>query len=359
MTDDELGQNISPYTGKQYGDDGAKENAADVLSSAYNPEFKGLRVGLVDEYGFETEYTPEGAVRVAEVKRIIGGGFPGTVLDTNIWTKTETAGGTFTSGGSIGTLRTNTTANGSVVLVSNRSARFIAGRTNAYFDNVRIPQAGVANNLRRWGAYDANNGFFFQMNGSALGIGIRKAGVDTIIPVASWDHPMAMDTDNHVYEIYWTNQSAWFVMGGELVYTAVDGPAPLTATVSLKVTHENINSAGATADVTMEIRGCGINALGPTSAEPDYAHIVGVASPGTTATLRYGAGKLLAITINGSGPVGSSITIYNNTAGSGAIIAVIDAAKIAGPVTLQYGASFDVGLTIVAVGVIDITVIFD
>lgn len=78
----------------------------------------------------------------------------------------------------------------------------------------------------------------------------------------------------------------------------------------------------------------------------------------TTTVLRSGGGILHTITINK--PVANSvITVYDNTAASGTVIATITlpATLLQDCITLTYDAHFTVGLTVVtATGASDITV---
>jgi len=82
-----------------------------------------------------------------------------------------------------------------------------------------------------------------------------------------------------------------------------------------------------------------------------YARINGA---GTT-TVRTGSGVLHRITIN-TGAAGS-VTVFDNTAGSGTTIATITVAAAAPPVTLDYDLQFNIGLTLVVVGAIELTVV--
>lgn len=84
-----------------------------------------------------------------------------------------------------------------------------------------------------------------------------------------------------------------------------------------------------------------------------YAHI----TTNTTTTVKSGAGTLQNIVINNPGSAWVA-TVYDNTAGSGTVIAVISAA--AGQ-TLPYNLRFSAGLTIVTTGTTpgDMTVIYD
>lgn len=69
-----------------------------------------------------------------------------------------------------------------------------------------------------------------------------------------------------------------------------------------------------------------------------------IAANGTT-TLKSGAGQLCSITVNTKGATGNTITIYDNTAGSGTVLAVID--TTVQPGTFFYDVAFATGLTVV------------
>lgn len=76
----------------------------------------------------------------------------------------------------------------------------------------------------------------------------------------------------------------------------------------------------------------------------------------TTTTVKSGMGVLKRIVFNK--PVAlSTVTIYNNTAGSGAKIGTITNTADVKPYFLDFGSYFDTGLTIVTSGADDITVI--
>lgn len=83
-----------------------------------------------------------------------------------------------------------------------------------------------------------------------------------------------------------------------------------------------------------------------------YAHI----STATTTTIKSGAGVLHNISVNALGTVASSCTVYDNTAGSGTIIGVINTLNLSGSFVLDV--AFSTGLTLVTTGTVapDITV---
>lgn len=83
-----------------------------------------------------------------------------------------------------------------------------------------------------------------------------------------------------------------------------------------------------------------------------YTHI----STAATTTIKSGAGTLHIITVNSLGTVASTTTIYDNTAGSGTVIGVINTLTLSGPFTFDI--AFATGLTLVTTGTVapDITV---
>jgi len=75
-------------------------------------------------------------------------------------------------------------------------------------------------------------------------------------------------------------------------------------------------------------------------------------STATTTTVKSGVGVLKAITIGET--AAATITVYDNTAGSGTVIAVLKASIAEG--TYEFNVSFTTGLTIVTAGASKLTV---
>lgn len=74
----------------------------------------------------------------------------------------------------------------------------------------------------------------------------------------------------------------------------------------------------------------------------------------TTTVVKSGSGYLKSVTVNTT--AAGTITIYDNTAGSGAVVAVL--ATSVAPQTFHYDITFTTGLTIVTAAASDITVSF-
>jgi hypothetical protein len=72
-----------------------------------------------------------------------------------------------------------------------------------------------------------------------------------------------------------------------------------------------------------------------------YTHV----NSNTTTVVKSGPGLLHSITINSKGATGNTATVYDNTSGSGTVIAVIDTTSQIQ--TLLFDIGFTTGLTIV------------
>lgn len=75
-------------------------------------------------------------------------------------------------------------------------------------------------------------------------------------------------------------------------------------------------------------------------------------STATTTTVKSGPGRLHSIVIGET--AAGAITVYDNTAGSGTVIAVLKASVVEG--TYTFNCKFTTGLTIVTAGASKITV---
>jgi hypothetical protein len=118
---------------------------------------------------------------------------------------------------------------------------------------------------------------------------------------------------------------------------------------------DNINSGGSVANVTLKIRVASISRLGLLQTSPTSRRV----TTATTAVLKYGLGQLHRIVINDP-TTGTLMTIYDNTAGSGTIIAIVNlGTKAVSPVSIEYNLPFNNGLTIVSTGTWDATIVYE
>lgn len=315
-----------------------------------------LKVGVEhfsDEYGWGVENTPMDEMRVVTPVRLAGSTFVGNTIDSNFWTTTSANGGTWLQSACQITLSTKTTsANGSIAIQSVANARYTGGSCNRYRAQIRLGDTGATNNARRWGMFNSTDGAYFKLNGTTLYACTRKNNIETAVASTSWNGNRTVPTltDVQAYEIYITNAKVYFSIAGILRHTASFSTTTWTNTTNLPVRADNTNSSGLSTNHTIDIRVATIYRLGQELTSPRYKYI----GSNSTNVLKQNSGRLHAVVnTNNAG----TITVYDNTAGSGTQIAVIDATKVLG--TITFNVSFFVGLTVVTASGALCTVIYE
>lgn len=325
-----------------------------------------LKVGVYEiegEIGTRVFVGPMQTLRVNERVKLVGAA-PHATFDTNFWTQVTLSGSatsTVANGEII--LSTGTTTASSNIVQSAQVARYLAGTSNYFRGVVELPAVTGAN-TRRWGAFNGVNGFYFEHNGTLLSIVTLKNSVATKVDSGSFNGVLGATYDPGVdvntYEIHWTNSKTWFFLNGYLLHTASGTTTPLSDTVHLPIRLENTNGANIN-DNALHIRIASIAREGVLLSQPISARISTV----TTTVLKYGPGNLHAI-IFGTLPTSSgTITIYDNTAGSGTVLwagTVVKAAQDSQrPNSVDFkGLAFSTGLTVVtATNAADFTVVYE
>ena len=199
-----------------------------------------------------------GALKTFELTRLVGTGFNGTVKDTNFWTETLAGSGAVTQADGEVELATGTDANSTVKYQSVRKARKLGGVVNLFRAMARLATVHVVDNIRRIGAYDANNGYFIQIDGSTLSVGARKATVDTLVESGSFNGNLGAsftpDMTIMILGIAIAERGVNFYINDVLLHKIVGGTTPLTEEDTLPVTMENINYNDNTVDSIYHVR---------------------------------------------------------------------------------------------------------
>jgi hypothetical protein len=307
--------------------------------------------------GKEVKVTPFGELRAEQHVRVLGESF-WTTLDTNFWTSTVTAAGTNTITNGELQMRTGTTSNGTTLFYSTKTARYVASYSNYFSAALALPNGATANNVRRWGAFDASNGCFFDIDATSLGIVTRKAGSDQRVAQASWNggNTFTLDTNIHYFEIIYTSFAIYFLIDDVLMHSITAGADTWCVNIHFPIRLENNNSGGSVTNVGMDVRSTSISRNGAPVTRPVYRNL----NANGTTTLKQGPGCLHRITFNKAGASSNVLTIYDNTTNSAPIIGAINTTS-ASMTNLEFGCDFYTGLTVVlATGTAaDITVIYE
>lgn len=303
--------------------------------------------------------SPIGGALVEQTTRLVGASF-GSSIDTNFWTASNSGAGSASGvANSIATLTSGTANNGYGSITTARLARFLFANPNLYRGAVRVTAASVTNCTRRFGAFTAAaNPYNTPTNG--VGFEISAAGV---LSCNTWSNgsavqtvnsgsfngqvaSYAIDTNVHAYEITYFVMGVWFFVDGVLLHHFAPTTGILAQNLTVPSTASIFNSAGGTTSGTMELWASSILRFGKELTRPKSARI----STNTTTTLKSGAGTIHSIVLNNSPSVGHTMTIYDNTAGSGTILNLFTCSASQTPFVINLaplGLDFYTGLTVV------------
>jgi hypothetical protein len=186
----------------------------------------------------------------------------------DLFSVVETTGGTSTYDPikSSTVLATTTTSGSSVTRTTNRYHYYLPGTSNLARLSVACGDTGKANNVRRWGVYDDNDGIYFELNGTDFRVVIRSSTsgsvVNTPVPRAAWADKLdgtgisGMTLDLTKVNNFWADFTfsgagrvrfgVYEPNGNRLIaYTILVGntsPYPLIRTGTLPFRTENINT---------------------------------------------------------------------------------------------------------------------
>ena len=115
------------------------------------------------------------------------------------WTAPETA------------LSCSTAATASAVRTTNRYHYYQPGVSNLSILTLAHGDSGKANNIRRWGYFDAQNGLFFELNGTTIYAVIRNGGADTKVAQSAWNQDYLDGTGVSKQDIDLTKANFYFI----------------------------------------------------------------------------------------------------------------------------------------------------
>ena len=264
--------------------------------------------------------SPMGLLQTSEPTKLVGAVFCGSTLDTNFWTSgSATEGGAITIADSVATFTTGSVSDGAITLNSHRTARYITGRSNYYRGQINVPTTTDDCNTR-WGAFDVNDGYFFDDNGTDFAINYRKSGSDTRVASGAFNGDLGadyvLDANIHTYEIHWTNREVWYFVDDALLHTVEGTTAPLVADPCLKIGFEISNSGSNVNENTINCRSVSINREGQILTQPISYYVSG-SSAGEI--LKHSPGNLHSMLV-GSQDDNSTFTLYDGTSTGGTVI---------------------------------------
>lgn len=309
---------------------------------------------ITDIFGDLGMLTQNGELYTIEPYRTCGGVFTGSTINPYFYTATVSNGGTVTQGNSLQTLATNTTANGSAQVLSNSVCRYVGWAQCIATNRLALGDTGVANNVRRWGAFNGTDGAYFKISGTTVYVATMAGGSETAIASSSWNQNTTVPTltNYNRYQILYSVNTVVFMINSVPVHIASFATGQWTYNLHLPVWMDNVNSAGSTTNVTMSSKSATIYRLGRRDTQDVCAHL----TTAGTYNLKYSPGTLHRIVLNN--PTGTLITVYDNITNSGTVLAVINTPAQANPVTLEYEIEFNIGLTIVTTGTWDLSVVY-
>jgi hypothetical protein len=299
-------------------------------------------------------------------------------------------GESFSPGGI--SLGTGTTANG---------YSYVTGRTSFPLSqpgfvetgiSLNVPAALPTNAYAAWGSFTPTatptaaspiqEGCGFELQpGGKMYVACYAGAVRTVIQdlsAATGNGKQPIDGGTHRYvQDFAGDQMSWYIDNKSNVVAVqlngVNGPnvnmqpvtilavagtsAPsssLTLNVASTWVADTGHNAGQISDGTYPSRKAQVASNNALKVETNntYNHIATAA----TTTVKSGAGNLHSVTVNSLGTVASTLTIYDNTASSGAVIGIINTLALSG--TFTFDVAFTIGLTIVTTGTVapDVTV---
>lgn len=278
-----------------------------------------LKVGIYEiegETGAKVQVTPMHQLRTSSHVKLVGSNFS-NYFDANFWTIPQISGSAqYAVGSGLLLIRTGDTANSSIRVSSVRTGRYVGGNESYYRAVVRCPSGVIPSGIleKRWGAFDAGDGFYFESNNSGISVCCRKNGSDSNKVLAGnfngvLGSTYTLNQNAHTYEIHWTNSKTWFYIDGELLHTFTGSATTLTNTLHLKISSEINCSNNLNADNVLEIRTATINRISSANSRPISKYI----NTNSSGLLKYGPGTLESICFASKGGNNNYFSLFDST----------------------------------------------
>ena len=320
---------------------------------------------ITDHYGTQNYIAPNGELVALPLYKLVGDAFALANLDNVMWLSSLANGGTAVVTGGELVISTNTTANGSAIVESAKTARFIGLGPNKFRSLIQLADGGTANNVREWGvdlAVTNTDGAFFRMSGTTFSVVTRKGSADTVVSNGSFNgqygSTYTFNTLSHNYEVIYQPRQVVFIIDNKILHTVTASSGPWTNTLHLHAHLSSINSGGSTTNVQLKARLAVIARFAIPEAQPTAYFQVG-----TTAgvVLKIGPGDLHGLNLSAIAN-NAQVILYDNTAASGTIL--YDTGTMPAnttPLAIEmHGIGFNTGLTLViATAAANAQVIYD
>ena len=254
-----------------------------------------------------------------------------------------------------------------------RRARYVTAQMNAWKGVIKL-SVPCSNSISYFGALSTKvvpfiltlaplDGFCFSIApNNSVSVQAYSNGAVTLNVSSGFNGALGStytlaDANFHTWEILYRDSSVHFLIDGFLLHTAGPTTTALSPNMNNYSTLAQITTGAEAVGRTMVASYATIERYGQDTTRPQYAYIHGAA----TTVCKTSAGSLHGIII-GTPTSGSPVTIYDNTAASGTVIAVLSPTTGTVPDDVDFGESgvdFSNGLTVVTTGTTDITVVFD
>jgi len=112
-------------------------------------------------------------------------------------------------------LSTDTSSGSSIRMTTNRSHYYLPGTSNVYKMTMSCGDTGKTGNLRRWGAFDENDGVFFELYENTLNVVLRSSAtgsaVETKVPSNLWNGDRLDGSGLSGYTLDVTKINVWWM----------------------------------------------------------------------------------------------------------------------------------------------------